>query len=247
MDQETALALAFHEMASEQEKDHPLEFDCGDSFDWSGYLAARPDYNASEFYKRVFDFHTACGNGWDFAHDVGCGPGNVAADLSHHFGHILASDPSVAHLDEVKTRLGDKNVSVVESKGETLLEETDASLHGNADLIATAEAFPLMDPVQALETFAGLLKLHGTLAIWFYGRPIFEDKKNGAKEQEIFDKILTIAWSSLKPFSEVLERGYHYLTRWFDGLHFPAGKSRLPPLKRGTVCCQSWWVLEHID
>ena len=217
-------------MASEQEKDHPLEFDCGDSFDWSRYLAARPDYNTSEFYNKVFDFHTTRGNGWDFAHDVGCGPGNVAGDLSQHFAHIQASDPSIAHLDEVKSRLGEKNVSIVESKGEALLEKTDPSLHAKADLIATAEAFPLMEPVQALETFAGLLKPHGTLAIWFYGRPIFGDK-NEAKEQEIFDKILTIAWGTLKPFSVVLERGYHYLTRWFDGLHFPAGKSRLPSLK----------------
>ena len=221
MDQ--GIALIFRKMASNQERGHSHEFEGSDSFDWSKYLAARPDYKASDFYKIVFDFHASRGNGWDLAHDVGTGPGNVAHYLAQHFAHIQASDPSVAPFDEMRISLGDKNVRIVESGGETLLEKTEPSLHGKADLIAVAEAIALMEPVKAIENFAGLLKPGGTLAIWFYGRPIFEDKKNEARQQQIFDKILTIAWSSLKPFSEVFERAWHCLTKWLDEVHFPAG------------------------
>ena len=177
-------------------KDHPHEFACGDSFDWSTYLAARPVYTESNFYDQIFAYHKSRGNGWTLAHDVGTGPGNVAHDLSHHFDHIQASDPSIAHFDEAKHRLGDRNVTIVESRGETLLEKTDAELHGKADLVAVAETIALMEPVRALENFAGLLKPGGTLAVWFYGRPVFEDKKNEAREQEVVDWLLTIAWSS---------------------------------------------------
>ncbi|KAG8526326.1 uncharacterized protein KY384_000319 [Bacidia gigantensis] len=152
---------------------------------WNAYVSTRPNYSP-EFYRIIYDHHAARtpfphrvnddnNPRWALAHDVGCGAGQVAAELSTKFSHVVASDNAAAHLDVAKSRLtsqglNEPQVSYLHSKGE------DLALHHpgrRADLIAAAEAIVLMDMHAGLDSFARVLKPGGTLACWFYGGPTF--------------------------------------------------------------------------
>jgi ubiquinone/menaquinone biosynthesis C-methylase UbiE len=109
------------------------------------------------------------------AHDVGTGPGQVAAELSSHFDKVVASDYNSTHLIIAKhyypSLVSSKKIELVECSGEDILK---INAPESLDLITAAECIPLMDTEKALESFSRALK-NGTLAIWFYGRPIFAE------------------------------------------------------------------------
>lgn len=71
----------------------------------------------------------------------------------------------------------------------------DPHEHGQADFVAVAECIPSMDAEQAMTGFAKLLRPGGTVAIRFYGRPIFADEKS----QDLSDKITSKAFERTFP------------------------------------------------
>ncbi len=90
---------------------------------WNTYLAARPDYTQSEFFERLITYHRENGNGsLDRAHDVACGPGNVAAVLKQHFKVVVASDANGAHVEVARQRLagavGEAETGFLQATGE---------------------------------------------------------------------------------------------------------------------------------
>lgn len=164
---------------------------------WNDYLAARPHYD-QPFYQSIYSYHQLHHGLKEAAHDIGTGPGQVAAELSSHFSQVIASDINGSHLDVAEHCLGtlvsSQKVSLVRCSAE---EIADKHAPCSADLIAAAECFPLVDAKRATEVFSTVLKPNGTLAIWFYGRPIFAEPEFADKCQPILEAILDMSFSKI--------------------------------------------------
>ena len=168
---------------------------------WNDYLAARPHYDQS-FYQSIYDYHQSHHGLTEMAHDVGTGPGQVAAELSSHFSTVVASDINITHLAVAEDRLGSlvssHKVRLVRCSAEEVAESHPPC---STDLIVAAECFPLIDSSRAIQAFWTILKPNGTLAIWFYGRPIFAESEYANKCQPLLESILDLS------FSKVIKEG----------------------------------------
>ena len=164
---------------------------------WSAYVSTRPNYSHL-FYDLIYAHHASHSSSWKVAHDVGCGAGQVTAELASRFEHVVASDNNVSHVTEAKRRLSpglsDERVSYRETMGEHLAMHYPPR---SADLIASAEAMVLMDEQAALKGFARMLRPGGTLAFWFYGRPTFADAKMFAIAQPLIDALMVHNWAAV--------------------------------------------------
>lgn len=201
---------------------------------WEDYLTARPDYTKNDFYARVLEYHRShqdgLSSGRTTAHDVGSGPGQVAAVLSGHFDFVVASDLNESHLAIAKERLARSLDSTALGKisFERLAAEEVHYGHppGSAAFIAVGEAMPLLDPAKAFESWSTLLQSGGTLAIWFYGRPHFTHGEgyDAEKCQKIYDQIADAMFAKYS-------RG--------------GGPARQAGWKRATDCMSSF--LDNVD
>ena len=166
---------------------------------WDDYMAARAKYSP-DFYDRVMTYHKYHNSfkSQGVAHDVGTGPGQVAAELSKHFNTVIASDTNSTHLAIAAVRLekaGIKGKVTWEASGaEDLANRYPA---GSANLLTAAECLPLLDVPRAMNTFAHLLKPDGTLAVWFYGRPAFSEPEYVTKCQPLLNEILDLTFEKV--------------------------------------------------
>lgn len=164
---------------------------------WDNYLAARPHYD-QPFYQSIYDYHKSHNGLTQTAHDVGTGPGQVAAELASHFSRVVASDINTTHLAVAEHRLGSlissQKVSLVQCSAEEI-----ATCHPacSTDLIVAAECLPLIDASRAIHAFSAILKPNGTLAIWFYGRPVFVEPEYTSKCQPLLESILDLTFSKV--------------------------------------------------
>ncbi|OTB08088.1 hypothetical protein M426DRAFT_317193 [Hypoxylon sp. CI-4A] len=181
----------------EEDSENFWRVSADDSKFWEDYVSTRPKYSAA-FYNEIYSHHAAHSSQWDTAHDVGCGAGQVSAELASRFSHVVASDINDTHLAVAKRRLrpdfGSDRISFTHSTGEQLAEH---HAPGSTDLIAVAEAMVLMDEQVALDSFARLLRPNGTLAFWFYGRPTFSDARLRAEAQPLVDAIMVKNWATV--------------------------------------------------
>jgi SAM-dependent methyltransferase len=161
---------------------------------WNIYLEARPEYSQA-FYESVYGYHESHSGLTEMALDIGTGPGQVAAELSTHFHHVIASDNNITHLEVAQHRLGSlissHNVELLQCAGEEVAQHIQPS---SVDLVAAAECMPLMDAEKAIDAFAKVLKPNGTLAVWFYGRPYFAEPEFKDQCQTVLEKILDISY-----------------------------------------------------
>ena len=196
-------------------------FDGGADFDWIKYTTNRPAYSLS-FYDRIWEYHKRHSNQWTLAHDVGTGPGNVAEVLAARFDKVIASDPSAFHTAVAKKHLSASNVTVEQCRAEDLVNLVETDGHGKADLITLAECIPLMDAEKAFSGFAKLLRPGGTLAIWFYGKPIFGEKGQ-EKSQQLYNQIAGKAFSRVFPIGGTpWQYSYTVMASWLDNIGFPS-------------------------
>lgn len=183
--------------SSQQDSEDFWKVDADDHEFWDAYVSSRPNYS-QPFYKIIHDYHSSHSSSHALAHDVGCGAGQVTAELANHYAHVIASDTDADHVAVAKARLtkdfDTSRISYTHSKAEDLSTHHPPS---SADMIAAAEAIVLMDRDTGLQSFARILKPGGTLAAWFYGRPTFSDPELFAKAQPILDKIMVRNWKKV--------------------------------------------------
>ena len=193
---------------------------------WDAYVSTRPNYSP-EFYALLYKHHAAHSKSYDVVHDVGCGAGQVAAEFTNHFTHVIASDNDADHLEVAKRRLTPKfdesRVTFTHSKAEDLIEHHPEN---SADMIGAAEVLVLTDADAALRNFAKVLKPGGTLATWFYGRPTFSDPALFEKGQPIIDKIMVSNWAKvIKGSGPKRHMGFKRcadgMDNWLDFVGFP--------------------------
>ena len=153
---------------------------------------------------------------------VGTEPGNIVEVLAKRFDRVIASDPSKFHIDVAQKRINSPSVTFHQCRAEDLTNVVDPHEHSQADLVAVAECIPLMDAEQAMTGFAKLLRPGGTVAIWFYGRPIFADKKQ-KKCQDLYDKITSKAFERIFPLkASQVESAVKTMASWLDIVTFPS-------------------------
>ncbi|KAL8800931.1 MAG: hypothetical protein Q9182_004813 [Xanthomendoza sp. 2 TL-2023] len=219
---------------------------------WNNYLAARPDYSPS-FYKSIYSYHQSHGGDFSTAHDIATGPGQVAHELSTHFNHVTASDVNTTHLDVAAHRLtpllSSQKLKCVHSPAEDIASHHPPS---SLDIITAAECFPLIDAPKALSAFSTVLKPNGTLAIWFYGRPIFTESEYQAPCQPLLNTILDRSFAPIiknsGPQAKIgWKRGMDRMASFLDDIDFsPADwksverwkwNSEFPMLFSGPASC----------
>lgn len=219
-------------MAAQTENRNAFE---SSNFDWEAYLKHRPKYT-KELYDLVFDYHSDKNGSLSLAHDVGAGLGNVTEVLvARGFKEVVASDSSAFHIGVAKDRLSRSLSSDVQSgrvkfeacAAEDLIADGKAQ-PSQADLVTVAECIPLMDAPRAIQSFSELLKPGGTLAIWFYGRPLFVASDGWAKEhaekaQQIYLTLASRVYDEYVPFEgKPLGKAWTRIGRWLDDLELPA-------------------------
>ncbi|KAF1969960.1 S-adenosyl-L-methionine-dependent methyltransferase [Bimuria novae-zelandiae CBS 107.79] len=151
---------------------------------WHEYIATRPPYDR-RIFDPIFKYHAANKSQFKDALDIGTGAGSALGPLLQRFQNVTASDNdtvSLAFAQERYRHIQSSQLSWTTSRGEDLLEHHDPS---SFDLVTCALTFPLLDTDKALHTVFTLLRLGGTLAIWFYGPPIFLDASLAEKAQPV--------------------------------------------------------------
>lgn len=199
---------------------------------WREYIASRPS-PSEDFFRVIQDYHTTHGDaGTAIAHDVGTGPGNIAERLLRYYDHVVGSDlnpqalaaaPHLVSADLIN------RLTLVHSPAEGLANEGVVTVGGGGktDLLTVSECIPLLDAPRALAAFGTLLRPGGTLAIYFYGRPIFTGGSDPARLDALYDRLATRICSFLLPFKgtpgfPVHQRAAEALVSQLDSIALPS-------------------------
>lgn len=227
-------------MASQSNNDELNHWFRGATSFWKSYLAGRPTYPQS-YIDKIISFHRAHGNAQTrLAHDLACGPGNVAESLGSTFDHVVASDISPEHVEATAARLssqphGKQKFSVATCKGEDLFVQPQAAAHwnGKTDLVTAFECIILMDAERALSCFETLLAPGGTAAISLYGRPILLRRDDGlsSNESSVQDAVHGEAQSA---FDNIVEA----VCLAFGDIGVPATEGHALMLRRMAGWCE---------
>lgn len=215
---------------------------------WKSYIAARPS-PSEDLFHLITKHHALHSEGrTKVAHDVGTGPGNIATRMLLYFDRVVGSDVNATALAAAPKLVGPDQaarLTFVQSPAEQLGSAAAAAVEaaGDTDLVVVSECMPLLDPVRALDAFHGLLRPRGTLAVYFYGRPVFvmpSGECNGAAEREkeqavvdkcnmIYDRLAVRVCQFLWPFQGspgflFQRRGAEALASSLDSIAIPADK-----------------------
>jgi len=204
---------------------------------WRSYIAGRPT-PTEDFFALINAYHSSKKlTSFSVAHDVGTGPGNIAQRLAPYFNHVVGSDVNDSALAAAPAIVPKEylpRMTFVKSPAEGLAAPGvipgDVGV-GQTDLITVSECIPLLDTSAALSAFHTLLRPGGTLAIYFYGRPIFADgtDENKKKCDEMYDAIATrICQFNLPmkgtPGFPFHARGVEALESWLDNIAIPSSQ-----------------------
>ena len=180
-----------------------------DSNFWRKYTTSRPSPPEALFHI-IQDYRSRHAPGdpsTAIAHDVGTGPGNIAERLLRYYDHVVGSDIDkntvAAATGLVPPNLANR-LTFIAAPAEDLADDGVVAPNiggdGNTDLVIVSECMPLLDAPRALAAFHNLLRPGGTLAIYFYGRPIFTSGPDPARLDALYDRIATRICRYFLPF-----------------------------------------------
>ncbi|KAH6629938.1 S-adenosyl-L-methionine-dependent methyltransferase [Chaetomium sp. MPI-SDFR-AT-0129] len=213
---------------------------------WRAYIASRPA-PSEDFFRVIQEHHNTHGNGQtSLAHDVGTGPGNIAERLLKYYDHVVGSDVNAQALDAATDLIAPDLVSrltLVRSPAESLADNNTVPPNvglGKTDLLVVSECIPLLDVPQALNAFHQLLRPGGTLAIYFYGRPVFTtgDAARDTRLNALYDRIATRICTFLLPFKGT--PGFPHHQRAAEALASQLDNIALPSAEWADVVRYKW-------
>lgn len=126
------------------------------AFAAGSYASYRPRYPTALF-EWIASFSPTRDRAWD----CGTGNGQAAVALAKHYGHVVATDPSVAQLARAQRAAG---VSYL-----AMTAERCALAARSADLVTVAQALHWFDHAAFFVEADRVLRPGGALAIWSYG------------------------------------------------------------------------------
>lgn len=140
------------------------------SFDSKSYALFRPSYG-SELFDFIEGYHKG---EHKLAVDIGCGAGQATYPLAKYFDKVIGTDLSHTMIktasDGVKGEFVGR-VCFTQSPAEELSFLEDNSV----DLITVAQCVHWFDLPKFFQEMSRVLKPKGTLAIWGYVDPVFND------------------------------------------------------------------------
>ncbi|KAI1132546.1 S-adenosyl-L-methionine-dependent methyltransferase [Nemania abortiva] len=203
--------------------------DKGHSF-WRAYIANRPS-PPERFLQLIYSYHKENGDPRTaVAHDVGTGPGNIAHRLLPYFDYVVGSDVAEDALNIARVLIPPDDLKRMEFVCCPAEELVEAPLPkhtgpGETDLLLVSECMPLLDAPRALKAFHTMLRPGGTLAIYFYGRPIFVGA-NSETYNDMYSQIADGALQCMQPFEgtpsfPAYHRSGTTLLSWLDNIELP--------------------------
>ncbi|KAI0906726.1 S-adenosyl-L-methionine-dependent methyltransferase [Ustulina deusta] len=203
--------------------------DSGSAF-WESYIASRPSPPES-FFRIIQTYHRGHGSHrTSVAHDVGTGPGNIARRLLPYFDYVVGSDlnaDALAVARKLTQAEHTERMAFIKSSAEELLAAPvpEIARPGDTDLVLVSECMPLLDAPKALTVFEKMLRPGGTLAIYFYGRPIFLGD-NAAECNGLWARLADCVVQCFHPFKGTPSySSYHRsaitLHSWLDNIELP--------------------------
>jgi trans-aconitate 3-methyltransferase len=207
---------------------------------WGSYIASRPK-PTDDFFHFINAYHTSHGDPCTrVAHDVGTGPGNIAGILAPYFDQVVGSDLNASALAAGPALVPPEylqRMTFVKSPAEELANDgvlPKSVGRGQTDLIVVSECMPLLDAPKALSAFHTLLRPGGTLAIYFYGRPIFTDGDTLACDAT-YERLATRICRFLLPFKDT--PGYPF--------HLRGGEALVSYLDNIAILSHDWGIVER--
>lgn len=141
-------------------------------FDSKGYARFRPSYDDS-LYEFIVHYHEG---GDELAVDIGCGSGQASYPLTRYFKRVIGTDLSGTMVATATSRAEEEpslrgRISFQQSPAEelTFLE------NNSVDLITVAQCVHWFQLDKFFDEVYRVLKPNGTIAIWGYADPVFND------------------------------------------------------------------------
>ncbi|GAP89892.1 putative DUF4243 and methyltransferase domain protein [Rosellinia necatrix] len=203
--------------------------DSGSAF-WESYISSRPSppetfFRIIQTYHHGHEYHRT-----SVAHDVGTGPGNIARRLLPYFDYVVGSDlnaDALAVARQLTQAEHAERMAFIKSYAEELLGAPvpEIARPGEADLVLVSECMPLLDAPKALAVFEKMLRPGGTLAIYFYGRPIFLGD-NAAECNDLWARLADRSVQCFHPIKGTPSYPSYYrsaiaLHSWLDNIELP--------------------------
>lgn len=172
------------------------------------YTRFRPRYPSA-----LFEYLDSVTPKKEVAWDCATGTGQAAVELARHFRHVIATDASAEQIANAEQHQHVQyQVATAENSG---LES------GIVDLITVAQALHWFD-LQSFYTEAKrILKPHGILAVWTYGKMDFDDPEVKSLLGHFYHEMVGPYWP---PERKLVEEGYRSLAFPFDEIEPPAFK-----------------------
>jgi SAM-dependent methyltransferase len=186
------------------------------------YAKYRPGYP-----EALFSWLADCAPGRELAWDVGCGNGQAAVPLATHFAHVVATDLSIAQIDQAKHH------PRIEYRAAPC--ETSGLPDACCDLVTVAQAIHWFDFDKFYAEVRRVLKPGGLLAAWTYTLLRGEPAINAAIEA-FYTEVLTPWWPPQRRWVEL-----NYV-----GMPFPFAAAQSPMKPAPTFEIRLRWTLADL-
>lgn len=206
-----------------------------EGFDWNEYIKYRPSYPPS-FYNRFYDEHAKNHNTFGIVNDVGAGAGIASEKLAEKFKKVIVSEPNARYVKIAENRLNslgkfpkDKFSFLPEGGEKSSLP--DASL----DCLTICEALHWTDIQTSINEFARCLKSGGTLGIFHYSPPMFEDPEMNELLRKLYGSAAN-RYVDIDVYTRAflnLRNGYQNV--YFDGKIWKEGVRRVYVNTKGDL------------
>jgi SAM-dependent methyltransferase len=187
---------------------HPVSATLSDHFSRVAvsYAACRPTYP-----EQLFDYLAGLVHRRKLAWDCGAGTGQASIPLASRFDAVVATDISVAMLEQAARH----------PRVEYRAVPADASgLPGaSVDLVTVAQALHWLDPDAFYEEVARVLVPGGVLGVWSYGIPQLDSPSLQRELTRFYNGVVGPYWP---PHRRHVEAGYSTLGFPFPELDPPA-------------------------
>jgi trans-aconitate 3-methyltransferase len=141
---------------------------------WETYRKGRPQV-PDGFFEMIFKYHEEHGGSFDFAHDVGAGPGIHSDRLATRFRHVRVSDLSANNIDMAKRRLGEPGGRYTFATAP--IEDISQLAAGSVDLVHAGVMLHFADIPEAIEAVSHQLKPGGTFVATIFGHIVSVNNK----------------------------------------------------------------------
>ncbi|PRP78701.1 hypothetical protein PROFUN_13440 [Planoprotostelium fungivorum] len=149
------------------------------AFDAANYLSHRPVYPAT-LLNKIVNNHKDNGGALNTLLDIGCGPGQIAHELSKQFTKVIAIDPSSNMISMAREHLSGVKCETEFHQGS--VEDMPYLSSNSVDLAIAGQAAHWFDFSLAWKELHRILKPGGTVAFIAYSDPFIVGERGPSED-----------------------------------------------------------------